>query len=116
MKSPGRSLWWLFFLPLILGLTRGTLRAAAAPDGASLFKQNCSMCHGVDGKGFAAIHTPNFTDPHWQAHNSDKEIVETIENGKKGTPMPAFKDKLKPEDIQALLHYIRSLNSEKKEK
>jgi len=43
-----------------------------------------------------------------------RKIVETIKTGRKGTPMPPFADKLKEEEIQALVKYIRSLNSEKK--
>jgi len=86
------------------------LQAGAAPDdGASLFKQKCSMCHGADGKGFPALKTPDFTDPKVQASMTDKEIVDTIKNGKKGTPMPAFADKLTDDQIQLLLTYIRSL-------
>ncbi len=103
-------------------LLAGTCALAAAlgsqgeskPDGEALYKQKCSMCHGADGKGFAAIKTPDFTDPKWQASVKDKDIVETIKNGKKGTAMPPFADKLKEEEIQALVAYIRSLNSSKK--
>jgi cbb3-type cytochrome c oxidase subunit III len=74
-----------------------------------LFKQKCSMCHGVDGKGYAALKTPDFTDPKVQASLTDKEIAEVIKNGKKGTAMPAFGDKLSDEQIHALVNYIRSL-------
>jgi cytochrome c oxidase cbb3-type subunit 3 len=67
------------------------------------------MCHGADGKGFAALKTPNFTDPKWQSSIKDREMRKVIENGKKGTAMPAFGDKLKDEQISALVTYIRSL-------
>jgi cbb3-type cytochrome c oxidase subunit III len=85
------------------------LRAGPAPDGADLYKQKCSMCHGADGKGFSALKTPNFTDPKVQASLTDKEIVEVIKNGKKGTAMPAFGEQLSNERIQSLLAHIRSL-------
>lgn len=87
----------------------GALQAAPAPDAAHLFLQNCSMCHGRDGKGYAAIKTPNFIDPKWQASVKDKEMMEAIEHGRKGTAMPAFEGKLKPAEIRALIKYIRSL-------
>ncbi len=96
----------LCFLALAIG-------AQDKPAGADLYKQKCSMCHGADGKGFSALKTPNFTDPKWQKSTTDKDIVETIKNGKKDTPMPAFADKLKEDEIQGLVSYIRSLNSEK---
>lgn len=114
MKSNWRVLSTGLLLALGAAVLTVPLRAADEPDGAALFKQKCSMCHGPDGKGFAAIKTPDFTDPKVQASLTDEQIVETIKNGKKGTPMPPFKDKLKEEEIQALLKHIRSLNSEKK--
>ena len=77
--------------------------------GGDLFKQKCSMCHGVDGKGYSALKTPDFTDPKVQASLSDKQIVDTIKNGKKDTAMPPFGDKLTGDQIQSLLKYIRSL-------
>jgi cbb3-type cytochrome c oxidase subunit III len=90
------------------------LQARPADDGGDLFKQKCSMCHGVDGKGYSALKTPDFTDPKVQASLTDKEIVETIKNGKKGTAMPAFADKLSDEQINSLVTYLRSLDSSKK--
>ena len=86
------------------------------PDSAALYKQKCSMCHGVDGKGFSAIKTPDLTDPKWQASVTDKEIVEVIKNGKKDTMMKGFADQLKEEEIQSLVKYIRFLNSKKNKK
>jgi cbb3-type cytochrome c oxidase subunit III len=87
--------------------------APVSSDGAALFQQKCAMCHGADGKGFAAIKTPDFTDPKWQASVTDKAIAEVTKNGKKRTTMPAFGGKLKEEDIQALVRYIRSFDSSK---
>ena len=46
---------------------------------------------------------------------TDQGIAEVIKNGKKGTPMPAFRRELKDEDIQALIGYIRSFGSKKKQ-
>jgi cbb3-type cytochrome c oxidase subunit III len=103
-----------FGLILAACLSVAALAAGAqdSPDGAALFKQKCSMCHGPDGKGFAALKTPDFTDPKWQASKTDEEIVSTIKNGKQGTVMPAFAKQLKDEDIDALVKHIRSLKKE----
>ncbi len=91
---------------LVFGLA---LQAGPAPDGGDLFKQKCAMCHGADGKGYAALKTPDFTDPKVQASLTDQEITEVIKNGKKDTAMPAFADKLSDDQIQSLVTYIRSL-------
>lgn len=88
--------------------------AASTSSGADVYKAKCAMCHGDDGKGLEPMHTPDFTDPKWQKEHSDQYIVDTIKNGKKGTMMLAFGDKLKPAEIQELLHYIRAFNSAKK--
>ena len=111
LALPASRVFGLAVLLLICGLA---LPAADAPDGAALFKDKCSMCHGAEGKGFPAIKTPDFTDPKVQASMTDKEMTEVIKNGKKGTPMPAFADKLKEEEIKALITFIRSLDSSKK--
>jgi len=95
---------------LILNLA---LPAGPVSDGGDLFKQKCSMCHGVDGKGYPALKTPDFTDPKVQASLKDKEIIEVIKNGKKGTAMPAFADKLNDEQIKSLVTYLRSLGGSK---
>jgi cytochrome c oxidase cbb3-type subunit 3 len=88
--------------------------AVPAPDGSAIFKKNCMMCHGADGKGFSALKTPNFTDPKWQASTKDKEMREVIKNGKKGTAMLAFGNTLNDEEISVVIAYIRSLSSSKK--
>jgi len=90
------------------------LQAGPTSDGGDLFKQKCSMCHGVDGKGYSVLKTPDFTDPKVQASLKDKGIIETIKNGKKGTAMPAFADQLNDGQINTLVAYIRSLASSKK--
>jgi cbb3-type cytochrome c oxidase subunit III len=94
-------------LLLIFGVA---LQASPAPDGGGdLYKAKCSMCHGADGKGYSALNTPDFTDPKVQASLTDKYIVDTIRNGKKGTAMPAFGEKLSEEQVHSLLMYLRSL-------
>ena len=81
---------------------------ASAADGEDLFKKNCSMCHGADGKGFAVMKTPDMTDPKWQETHSDETISEFIRTGK--APMPAFPaDKISDEELKAIIAHIRTL-------
>lgn len=88
--------------------------AAKKANGADIFRQKCSMCHGINGKGYAAIKTPNFTDPKWQAAHPDKELMNAIMDGVKGTAMVSFKGKLDQQEMAAVLKYIRSLGAKKK--
>lgn len=93
----------------------GWADSASVKQGGELFQsQHCVMCHGMDGKGYPAIHTPDFTSEKWQAAHSDAFITEVITNGKKGTQMPAFGNKLKSDQIQDLVQYIRSLGAAQK--
>ena len=77
--------------------------------GEAIFKQNCTPCHGEDGKGKAAVGTPDFTSAKLQASLTDQYILNTITNGKTGTIMPAWKGKLSEEQISAVASYVRSL-------
>jgi len=83
--------------------------AVPAVSGEAIYTNNCMMCHGADGKGFPALKTPDFTDPKWQSSNKDKQIGDVIKNGKKGTMMAAFGNKLNDQEITAVIAYIRSL-------
>lgn len=83
--------------------------AATATGGEAIFKEHCSPCHGQDGKGNAAVGTPDFTNPKIQASLTDQDIITIITNGKKGTIMPAWKGQLSAEEISAVASYVRSL-------
>ncbi len=85
----------------------------AAPDGKAIYQQKCSMCHGMEGKGYAAIKTPDLTDPKVQAAMSDAQMTDIIKNGKKGTAMVGWDSKLSPDEIKAVGVYIRSLAPKK---
>ncbi len=54
----------------------------------------------------------DFTDAEWQASVTDKELIENITNGKK--KMPKQGHKLSPEEIKALVKYIRYFVPKKK--
>jgi mono/diheme cytochrome c family protein len=83
--------------------------------GETLFKQQCSSCHGDTGHGdgpAAASLTPkprNFSQPGgWTRGYHIPEVFTTISEGIKGTGMAAF-DFITPADRMALVHYVRSL-------
>jgi cbb3-type cytochrome c oxidase subunit III len=114
MKTLEKSIAVFILMGAGLFVAGTSFRATPPPDGAALYKQKCAMCHKADGTGYPALKTQDLTDPKWQKNAKDKEIEEVIKNGKKGTAMPAFADKLKEDEIKALTGYIRSLDSSKK--
>ena len=78
-------------------------------DFSLLYSQNCSGCHGADGKGGAAI---ALADPVFLAVADDTVIRRTAASGVPGTPMPAFAQgaggMLTDKQIDALVRGIRS--------
>lgn len=84
----------------------------ASAEGATVFKQNCSSCHGSDGRGLASFKTPNFTNPRVQGNIGDNEMLGIIQRGKPGTQMPAFGGKLSLDQILAVRSFVRSLGSQ----
>ena len=90
----------------------GFLSTSARADekSAALYKQKCAACHGVDGKGETAtgkaLKVKDFASEEVKKM-SDEDLSEAISKGK--GKMPAYGKSLKPEDIKALVAYIRSI-------
>ena len=74
-----------------------------------LFSQNCSGCHGKDGQGALTV---GIGRPAYLAIADDATIRGTIEQGRPGTPMPAFAQRaggmLTETQIAILVHGIRN--------
>ena len=74
------------------------------------FKKNCVVCHGEHADGGRVtvegvkLKVPNLKEGH-ALHHADDEFVNQITEG--GDGMPKFKDKLKPEEINDLVRFIR---------
>jgi mono/diheme cytochrome c family protein len=93
------------------------------PDARELFAKNkCSTCHGEDGRGDTdkgrKLKAPDFTEPKFQKETTDKEMTDAITNGVKNKAgkllMPAFKAKLSPDDVRALVQLVRSFGGSAK--
>lgn len=85
-------------------------QAAPAPvsEVAKLYRLHCQMCHGANGK--APIPEMALFERKWKHGTSSAQMVKTIAEGVKGTPMMPFKGKLKPEQILALAKHIRTFD------
>jgi mono/diheme cytochrome c family protein len=85
---------------------RGFVIADSKSYEASLFRQNCAICHGqeADGKEIDGKLIPSlrFGDA---ATKSEDEIYLQIKEGK--LPMPAFKNQLTEEEIRRMVKFIR---------
>src|ERR1700680_82191 len=98
------------FALILLGGTICSHLLTAETDAASLFKSKCVMCHGEDGSGNTpsgkALKAKDLRSEETQK-KSDAEIAEVITKGR--NKMPAFAQKLKPDQIQQLVAYVRQL-------
>ncbi len=81
---------------------------AAAGRGAPIFAEQCSVCHGPDGKGNTELGAPNLTDAIWLYGSSQETVMQTIRTGRGGI-MPAWSERLDPVSIKMLALYVHSL-------
>jgi cytochrome c6 len=79
-----------------------------AQDGKQLYDKKCALCHGATGVAKPmAKGSANLNDPEWQKKATDEEIAKVTLDGK--NKMPKFEGKLTPEQVQAIVAYIRTL-------
>jgi putative heme-binding domain-containing protein len=83
----------------------------AIQEGASLFRTNCSPCHGPNAHGGGR--GPDLTAGRWVHGSTDADLFRTVTRGVPGTEMPAnaFDDA----ETWAILAYVRSLAPAKTE-
>jgi len=83
-------------------------------DGKQLYTESCMICHRNTGKGGPAtiegkkIKPADLTRDKLKSWD-DARWVKEVEDGDPEEGMPAFKGKLKPEEIIAISAYIKSL-------
>ena len=88
--------------------------AALASAGAETFLNECSSCHGEDGKGMQDLGAPNLTDPIWLYGGSVETLTETVANARFGV-MPAWSEDyrvgsgLTQAQINAVAAYVHQL-------
>jgi len=73
---------------------------------ASMFRQNCAICHGqeANGKEMDGRLIPSLRYGA-AAQKSEEEIYSQIKEGK--LPMPSFKNQLTEEEIRKMVQFIR---------
>ncbi|HEY3930275.1 MAG TPA: cytochrome c [Candidatus Koribacter sp.] len=97
--------------PLLVALLlcSSTLLLAQSP-GETVFKKNCVMCHGADGKGQTKmglkLGAADLTSHDIQAL-SDEALAQTVSNGK--GKMPPFGKTLSDDEINQVVRYVRTL-------
>jgi cytochrome c6 len=101
----------LRFIPLgIICFLTGAATTYAQSDAAKIFKTNCVLCHAADGSGNTSagkvLQAKDLRSDEVQKQSA-AALVDVITNGK--GKMPAFGNKINPEDVKSLVVYIRGL-------
>ncbi len=74
---------------------------------ASIFRQNCAICHGPEGEGQTLEDgrvIPNIRDGEHK-YKTDEEIYNHIANG--GNGMVAFRDQLSKREIDMMVQFVQ---------
>lgn len=74
--------------------------------GEIVFKTNCVSCHGVNAQGVVG---PNLTDDYWKNVRNLEDLGLVIRNGAAGQAMPAWKNRLHPNELVLVASYVASL-------
>lgn len=92
---------WVF--AAVLAVAAAT-QAAAKPDGATLFQQNCSACHQAQGQGVKGAFPALAGDAFVQG--DEGQVASLLLHGRGG--MPNFSEDLSDDQIAAILSFVRS--------
>ena len=92
----------------VLSLSGKSTDAAAAEAGKAVFAENCTACHGEDGRGMVEVGAPNLADALWLYGSREEAIASQVRNPKHGV-MPAWAPRLGDTKVKELAVYVHSL-------
>ncbi|HEU5259902.1 MAG TPA: c-type cytochrome [Gemmatimonadales bacterium] len=87
--------------------------AAQEPDGGALYREHCKECHGAAGRPPKTAREKykdvKALDAEFLAARSDDSLLVVLKRGvKDGKEMKSFKEKMTPEEMTAVVHYVRT--------
>jgi len=74
---------------------------------ASIFRQNCAICHGPEGEGKTledGKQIPNLRQPPFK-YNTDEQIYNHIAEG--GNGMVPFRSQLSERELRSMVEFVR---------
>ncbi|PCH73937.1 MAG: cytochrome-c oxidase, cbb3-type subunit III [Rhodobacteraceae bacterium] len=92
----------------VMSLSGDAQDASKVAEGAVVFEENCSACHGETGTGGREVGAPNLTDAIWLYGGDYATLTETVTNARYGV-MPAWTGRLKEEQVRAVALYVHQL-------
>ena len=101
----------LFPMAALVALCSPTV--VSAVNGEEVFASHCASCHGTDGKAKTPagkkLRVKDLTQSKLADTDIEKQIVNGTQDAKGIARMPEFKTKLSPEEIAALVAYVKAL-------
>lgn len=76
------------------------------PVAEGVFATNCVSCHGANGQGMVG---PNLTDDHYKNVTDITGLADVIRNGAANGAMPAWGNRLHPNEIVLLAAYVADM-------
>ncbi len=96
--------------PMVPPSTQELLAGAASPEilavGSERYAKTCASCHGDAAQGLIG---PNLTDAYWLHGGRVTQIFSTVAKGVPAKGMPPWGRAIAPEELLALVSYVRSL-------
>ena len=74
--------------------------------GRARFTKTCAPCHGERAQGLIG---PNLTDDRWIHGGTVEQVFQSVAKGWPAKGMPPWGRALKPEELTALVSYVRSI-------
>jgi len=87
-------------------LLAGAANPAVLEVGRARFTRTCASCHGEQAQGLIG---PNLTDDRWIHGGQVEQIFQSVVKGWPAKGMPPWGRAIPPEEIAALVSYIRSV-------
>jgi len=91
----------------VLASLPATRQVDAQRSGSAIYSQNCSRCHGADGRAQTPkgrqVNAVDLTSSEWSPDEARDTRIVTKGKGS----MPSFKSKLTPAEISVVVQYIR---------
>lgn len=81
--------------------------------GRTLYAQNCAVCHGERGQGSrlpvgGPVPPRDLASPQSRIELTRERMITSVTNGRPGTAMAAFANRLSSQDIEAVVDYVRA--------
>lgn len=83
--------------------------ADAMATAGRLFRQNCAMCHGSDGRGATGF--PNLANDDWQWGGTHEQIMATLQGGRMAA-MPSWAAPLGEDGVKEVVAYVLQLSGQ----